>query len=287
MVQKLIERLLNEAKTEAAHKGFCDENVKTAMKDRDYRYKDVEELHVRLGDLSSTKNRLQREIKELKKDIKDLEETLDEANKLRDEEKAENIKTLLQAKKAVSAVKDAIKILKIFYARAKNTGFQGAKPGEILTALQVDDPSFNKGTNRGNQDRGNAVIDEMEDLRKNFQDKINTVTREEKEATEEHVEFSRESKADIAGKETKLERNEQDLEETVNRMDQAIKDLDSQQGLLDKALKELKDIKPMCFSNGMSFEERKKKRKEEQAALEMVLCILDPNGKEEDCKKED
>jgi hypothetical protein len=51
MVQKLIERLLNEAKTEAAHKGFCDENVKTAMKDRDYRYTVVEELHVRIGDL--------------------------------------------------------------------------------------------------------------------------------------------------------------------------------------------------------------------------------------------
>lgn len=258
------------------------------MKDRDYRYEDVEGLHVRLGDLASTKNRLNREIQELKRDIKELEETLDEANKLRDEEKAENIKTLLQAKKAVSAVKDAIKILKIFYARAKNTGFQGAKPGEILTALQVDDPSFKgKGTNRGNQDKGNAVVEEMEDLRKNFQNKINTVTREEKEATAEHVDFSRTSKADIGGKETKLERNEQDLKETLNRMDQTIKDLDSQQGLVDKALKELKDIKPMCFSNGMSFDERKKKREEEQAALEMVLCILDPNGKEDDCKKDD
>merc|ERR1719198_2025563 len=74
MIQKLIERLLNEAKTEAAHKGFCDENIKTAMKDRDYRYEDVEALHVRLSDLQSTKTRLKREIKGLKKDIKELEE---------------------------------------------------------------------------------------------------------------------------------------------------------------------------------------------------------------------
>ena len=35
---------------------------------------------------------------------------------------------------------------------------------------------------------------------------------------------------------------------------------------------ELKDIKPMCFDNGMSIDERKKKREEELAALKLALC---------------
>ena len=79
----------------------------------------------------------------------------------------------------------------------------------------------------------------------------NTSVEEAKEAAE-FVEFDRTSKADIGGKETKTELDEQDLETTKTTIKEKMEDMQTN---VDKALEEL-DI-------GMSYEERVEKREEE------------------------
>merc|ERR1719261_1071468 len=101
-----------------------------------------------------------------------------------------------------------------------------------MIALQDKDPSFNKGTYRGNQDGGDGVIKEMQELQENFEAKIKEVETDEKTAAAEHEEFSRTTKADIGGKETKLELDEQELEVTIQKLDQSIRDLDKQSTML-------------------------------------------------------
>jgi len=283
IVQGLIERLLNEAKTEAEHKGFCDEKTGMLVQDRDYRYGDVKKIHAELKLLRSKKKKLGREIKKLKKEFKELQEALDEAQKLRDEEHAENVDTLIKAKSARDAVEEALFILKVFYKMAGR--------GKVLlqeTGPADKDANYkSKGAYQGNQAKATALLRQIEALKKEFESTISETEADEKSASEEHVEFKQTSESDIAGKKKKVELDKADKKETKKKIGQKMDDIQANSKLLDKALEELKDVKPMCFENGMGYDARVEKREEEMASLKLALCILDPNGDEEDCKKEE
>jgi len=279
LITALIVRLLDEEKMDSAHKGFCDENVKSLLQDRDYRYTEVTGLHAQLSELGEKTEDLKRSIKDLKEEIQELEEDLAEANQERDEEKAENVETLLQGKKALNAVQEALQILKVFYAMAAR--------GKVLLIQGVDDDTTFKssGANKGNQDKGNKIIDAIEKVEDNFKKKIAQVETEEKEAAFDHLVYQITTEKSIGGKTTKRELNKSDLEATKEKIKRTVESIESTQKLLDQALKELNDIKPTCYDNGMSHKERKKQREETIAALKYAQCILDPNGKEEDCKQ--
>jgi len=283
IVQGLIERLLNEAKTEAEHKGFCDEKTGTLVQDRDYRYGDVKKIHAELKILRNKKTKLGNEIRKLKKEVKELQEALDEAQKLRDEEHTENVETLVKAKSARDAVEEALFILKVFYKQASR-----AKVLLQETGPASKDANYkSKGAYQGNQAKATALLREIEKLKKEFENTISETTADEESAAKEHTEFRRTSESDIAGKEKKIELDKLDKKETKKKIDQKMDDIEANSKLLDKALEELKDIKPMCFENGMGYDARVEKREEEMASLKLALCILDPNGDEEDCKKEE
>ena len=55
LIQKLIERLLTEARNEATHKGWCDTEIGKAEKDREYRHGDMETLNAEITTLEALK----------------------------------------------------------------------------------------------------------------------------------------------------------------------------------------------------------------------------------------
>merc|ERR1719217_1348378 len=118
LIQKLIERLLEESKAEATKKGFCDTEVGKAEKDRDYRFEEANDLSADLAKLEAKRDSLKAEIKELTADIKAETEALKETTKERKKEKEANAKTLATAKDGFEAVNNAILILKSFYKQA-------------------------------------------------------------------------------------------------------------------------------------------------------------------------
>jgi len=279
LIQELIERLIAEATSEATKKGFCDLELSKAEKNRNHRWQDVKRLSADLSSLEAKQDSLEEEISELSKSLKQLNAALKRADQLRGENKEENLQTLKDAKEGLSAVSEALLVLKVFYKNAaKETVFLQASP------VDEDDPGAASGAYKGKQESAKGVIGLLEVIVSDFERTLkNTRAQEEQEAAE-FVEFDRTSKADIGGKETKTELDEQDLATTKTTIKEKMKDLKSNMDLVDAAAKELEDLKPMCIDTGMSYEEREQKRAEEIKALKSALCILDTDGVESACK---
>lgn len=278
LIQQLIERLLDEATQEATKKGFCDTEVGKAKKDRDHRNDELLSLSAVLIELDAKAKELDESIAELNETIPKLQETLNETTEARKDDKKSNIETIKVAKQGVEAVAEAIKILKVHFKKAAKALLQ-ASPVDADT----DGPGF-KGSYKGKQTAGNNIIGLLEVIESDFDRTHRKTQQAEKEAQEEFVEFERMSKADISAKEMTLELDTQDLEATHNTIKKKMGDLETAQSLLDDALKTLEDLKPMCIDTGMSYAERVAKREEEIAALKKAMCMLDPEGKESECR---
>jgi len=279
LIQKLIERLVAEATAEATKKGFCDLELSKAEKNRNHRWQDVKRLSAELASLEAKQDDLEEELVNLAAALKELNAALEEATKLRAEQKAENIQTLKDAKQGLSAVSEALLILKVFYKQsAKNNVLLQASP------IEEDDPGAASGAYKGKQDSAKAILGLLEVIVSDFERTIKTTQAQEDQSSAEFIKFERTSKADIGGKETKTELDEQDLATTKTTITEKMKNLQSNMDLADKAIEELEELKPMCIDTGMSYEERVEKREEEIAALKNAVCILDQEGVEPDCQ---
>lgn len=236
-------------------------------------------MSAELSSLEAKQDALEEELGELSKSLKELNSALKEATTLRAESKEENLQTLKDAKEGLAAVSEALLVLKVFYKQA-------AKAKVFLQASPVDedDPGAASGAYKGQQQSANAVLGLLEVIVSDFQRTIKSTTKQEEQEASEFVEFDRTSKADIGGKETKTELDEQDLETTKTTIKEKMKDMQSNMDLCDKALEELEELKPVCIDTGMSYEERVEKREEEIEALQKAVCILDTDGVEPSCK---
>merc|ERR1712045_561134 len=215
----------------------------------------------------------------LKEDIAALEKALEEAEDVRKKEKATNLQTIKDASSGLESVTEAIALLSAFYKQAAKASFVQASPVDEDT----QGPGF-EGSYKGKQEASTGIIGMLEVIKSDFDRTIRHTTDAEAKAHADFVEFDRESRIDMSGKETKKKIDEEDLATTLTSIEQKMTDMQTAQDLLDSALKVIEGLKPTCIDTGMSYEERVAKREEEIAALKKALCILDPEEVEEQCE---
>lgn len=280
LVQKLIERLLDESAQEATKKGYCDEQIGKSTKSRDYRMADVDKLSTELGQLEAKKDSLVLSIASLKQEANSTAAALSAAEAVRGDDHAVNVETIAKAREGLKAISNAITILKEFYkSAAKAKVFLQESP------VEADDPGAGfEGVYKGKQEASTGIFGLLEVIRSDFERTLGTTDTTEKQAAADFVDFDRASRASIAEKEKGRELSEQDLGTTNSAITQKMADMAREQTLVDQALKALEDLKPMCLDNVMTFAERSAKREEEVAALKAALCYLDPEKVEAECK---
>jgi hypothetical protein len=277
LIQRLIERLLTEAKNEATKKGFCDTELGKAELDRNFRWEEANDLSAELKVLEATRDRLKHDNGQLKKEVDQQVKTLKYATRDRKDEKEINQETIRTAKEGLAACTEAYAILKKFYKQAAKAGLS------LLQASPVDEdtdgPGF-KGNYAGKQSGMKAVFALLETIISDFERTLAVTGEEEHHANRDFVGFDQQSKSSTAGKNTKRDLNGQDLETVEATIETKFADLQTAQDLLDKALQEIAELKPTCIDTGMSYAERVKKRDEEIAALKKAKIILMPEGPE-------
>lgn len=285
LIAQLIERLLTEAKEEATQKGWCDTETAKATKERDYKFEEITKLNAELETNEATKAKAEAEVERLTGEIADTEKELEEANEARAEEKENNTKTLKDARDGKAALEAALKILKDFYKGEHGVGGANTASVSFVQASPIaeDEPESFSGAYQGNQDAASGILGLLNVIRSDFIRTIEKTSASEKEAAAAHVKFTRESKTFLAGANTEKNNNENVVKRMTHEIKTGMEDLKTAQGRMDAAVKTLEDLQEPCVDTGMSYEERKKKREDEIAALKTALCQLDPDQKEADC----
>jgi len=277
LIQRLIERLLEESKSEASKKGFCDTEVGKAETERDHRFEQTQALSADLAKLEAKDDQLSADIVRLNKDIEIEKAALIETTNDRDNESGENRLNIRIAKEGKEQVTQAIVVLKDAYKElAKPAALVQTSASPVLEDMEKQHTDMVSGTYHGAQEKTGAIFALLETIEDDFDRTARKTQEAEDAAQRDFVEFSQATQASIGGKETKKTLNTQDLETTRIGIKTKTTDLQTAMDLCDAALQELEQLKPTCIDTGMSYSERVKKREEEITALEGALKILKP-----------
>jgi hypothetical protein len=272
LIQDLIERLLQQEADEANHKGWCDTEIAKTLKDRDYRLRDVAELHESLESLNARHGVLTEQISDLTTEIDTLNGDLTNQTTLRGEEKTEHETTIADAEEGETAIKEAIDILSHFYGAAAKAFVQVGS--HQVPEGEMPDSGF-EGNYTGSQSASTGILGLMEVILGDFQRTIKETTAAEEQAVRDFIEYERETKMSITTKSTAKEALEHEKTENDGELQTAEDGLRTQQELLDGAVQQWENLLPGCVADpGMSAEERAAKRDEEIAALKDAYCIL-------------
>jgi len=258
MIKDLVEKLKEEAKAEAEHKAWCDEQLHDNKIKREKKTAKVNKLTATVESLTQDIASMAKKIQTLKEEQAELTMAMSKATGQRDKEKATNTDTMKDAAAGEQATKAALVVLKEFYASQS-------------FLQQVPEMAAYKGMSSAK----GGVVGMLEVITSDFARLYADTKAAESAAATEYDAFmkdataSKKSKHDLEFK-TSLEKDQTEFDKENTQ-----KDLEATQAELDKALEYQQYLKPVCVEVHVSYEERVARRKEEIQALKEAYEILD------------
>merc|ERR1719161_2867441 len=133
LISEMIERLLQEAEQEAAHKGWCDKEMGESKAKKEELTTEITELTTKIDKMTAASAKLKEEVATLTKELADLAATQAEMDKIRADEKAAYDKNKPEMEAGVEGVKTALSVLRDYYAQdgKSHTAAEGAGAGII------------------------------------------------------------------------------------------------------------------------------------------------------------
>merc|ERR1719247_1794608 len=248
MIQDMIEKLLEEEADEANHKGWCDEEISKTVKDRDYRLKDIEDLHASLEGLNAREEKLTLEKTELEEQVATLNSDYTNQTKERADEKAENEETVSEAKVGVSAIKQALEILSHFYGEAAQATVEEGLIQQPSVEDDAPDAGFD-GAYTGAQGSSTGIVGMMEVILGDFERTISDTEELEASQKKEFVDYERETQVSISVKQAALTATSDELTSTTEEIANELKEMRTQQGLFDTKTQEWEELLPGCVAD--------------------------------------
>jgi len=314
MIDSMITRLLEEAKADADHEGFCDKEMGKSKITRTKLQEDIDSLAAAMESGKSTILHRTDRIATNSKDVSELETSMAEATEMRTAEKNANAATVKEAQVAQEKVQAATAVLKDFYERAGSTtalvqakGASAAKvamksrgpkmgsdewnalanpdyEGEGGFAVGIESSKVDKGHKAGmqtfgeqysgDQDGAGGVMALLEVILSDFAGLEADTTAAETSAQKTYEEFMTKAKKDKAVKEKQIEMDTADKTTAEGRLQEDTADWKATQDELLAAERYHAKLVPQCIDPGQTFEERTASRESEIASLKEALKIL-------------
>jgi len=257
LIEKMIQRLLDDAKAEAGHKAYCDKEMAETEAKKAEHEEDLDHLSSKIAQGEAAKARLTADIAELEAELGSIAQSQKEMDSNRSAEHEEYTQAKKDYEDGVDGIQMAIKVLKEYYgsssfAQQPEVGTHSAAGGEasgIIGLLEVAESDFSK------------LLAETEADEKDSQSSYDKQTKANKIAKAE--------------KETSLKYKTKELKETEAELAELSGDKNSEQSELDAVLDYYSKIKKQCVAKPDSYETRKARRESEIKGLKEALDILE------------
>jgi hypothetical protein len=276
LIKDLIQKLEEDAESEATQKGFCDKEMGDAVRSRDQANGALEVAVGNINKLTSEKASLEKEVNDLKQAIADNLKSLNEATELRNTEKDENTVTVETATEGKEAVEMAIGVLNEFYNNAfiqtKYTPPNAGRDGETVGDKA---PESFSGTYHGNQGAAKGIVGLLDVILSDFERTISTTNDEETSAQSSFETYEQDIKDDNDAKDDDITKKKNRIADIKDELVDEQEDKDDAITKKDEAKKELQKLKPMCVEGEETYAQRVAKREKEIEALKEAMTLLD------------
>lgn len=258
MIEDLLAKLKQEAQEEAAHKQWCDEELKANKEQRNKQTASFERLSADDEAYKQSIADMGEKIATLVQEQTDLTTAMKDATAQRTRENEENTQTIADAKAGVKAVKSALVVLREFYDKQESF-VQQAPEMKAYSGMS--------------QAKG-GVVGMMEVIVTDFSRLLADTEASEKAAASEYESFmssaqdNKKTKHETEVK-TRLDKDTAEFEEGKN-----FKELKLVEKEMIKHNEYFEDLKPACLEVKVSYEERRAKREEEIESLKGAYKML-------------
>jgi len=277
LIKDLIAKLKADANEEATQKGVCDTGMSKAIDDRDRANANIEAFNAAITESTATKNAREDEIETLNGQIAELKKGLLEATELRRGDKADNDHSVTMSQEGADAVNRALEILKGFYDKAFMQTAKYVPPNSDREGNTVGDlaPDFAGDKYHGAQNESKGIVGILEVILSDFERTNKQTKKDEANSREAFEQLEKESNEDVDKKSERIKTAQGELSDAKAAILGAQGDKSDAQELLDSALESLETLEAMCVKGEETWEERKKAREEEIAALKEALTIFE------------
>jgi len=267
LIEELITRLIAEAGAEAEHKGWCDTELGQNEHTRKRKTAEFDNLRASIDELSADLATLTKDLETLAAEEAQLKKDVEKETDLRNNETAQNNKTIAEAKQGEDAVGKALTVLNEFYAKAaKAKAFVQDQP----TPPESPDEPYT-----GMQSESGGVIGMLEVIQSDFARLYHDTLQAEETAQQEFQSFMEASRIDEAQRDKDIEHKSAEKNEKTEKVTKDKEDLEDAENALKLAQEAFDKLKPVCIDTGMSYEERKERREQEIESLKDALDILE------------
>jgi len=277
IIKDLIQHLEDQASAEDSHKQFCDGQMSSAVDRRDQQQASVEDFKSQINSKESAKAQLKSEVAALAKQIAENKKALHEATVLRQEEHADNEKTVQDAGAGKAAVELALNLLNGFYNPQLLQKSVYVPPNSDREGLTVADraPQIFDTEYHGGQDASKGIIGMLEVILADFDRTGTVVGGQEQAAVGRFNTFETSTNSDTDTKQGFVDTKEGEISGIDDDLVTLADSLASAVASHKIALGELESLHSMCVAGEETYEERIAQRQKEIEALKEAHGILE------------
>jgi hypothetical protein len=264
LLHQLITKLEDELAAETTHHEWCETEKESAKAAKEEREKNIDDLNAEISSLTTTMASLGSEITFLGSELVRIAQETDTAVRIRKSENEAFIQAKADHDEVIAALDKAISALSQQY------GFIQAKATHTRASRNGQSP-FGAYAESGG---GNALT-MLQDLSDRYSKARTGLVEGEdkaKKAHEDLLERNEQFRKDTT--QTKLAKTTEKRQKT-ERLGNAKIELASNKQELAQVIQYRADLAPSCDDVRVTFEERKKRREAEIAALKETLAVLD------------
>merc|ERR1719217_1652476 len=259
MIQDMIVKLEEEAKSEATEKAYCDEELSKSTAKKADLDEAIAKLSTKIDQASSDSAELKAEVKALQEELATMEKEQGDNTKWRADEHAEYLVAKKDLEDGVSGVRKALDVLRNYYGGSAALVQQPAPPAQHEKATGA----------------GDSIIGILEVCESDFASNLAKLETEETDAQETYDTLTQEYKIS----KTKKDQDVKYKTAEFTALDKTVSELSSDRDTASTELAAVEDylakLKDRCIAKPESYEERKARRDAEINGLKEALSVLE------------